>query len=65
MLRHEELLFEPGSPESIANLIIGLVTDGSKYAKARVLCESRRDYFDFDWPAEWEKSLIEIEKKCK
>lgn len=57
MLRHEELLFEAGSSESIAEKIITLVSDDSAYRKARVLCESRRDYFDFDWATEWEKSL--------
>jgi glycosyltransferase involved in cell wall biosynthesis len=63
MLRHDELLFEAGSSESIAEKIIALVSDDSAYRKARELCESRRDYFDFDWAAEWEKCLASIEIK--
>lgn len=57
MLEHEELLFPPGSVDAIAERIRLLVTDSAAYRHARELCLARRAYFEFDWPAEWERIL--------
>lgn len=60
MLGDETLLFAPANVEALADKIILLNRDPDTYAKARNICHRRRDYFDFDWAAEWEKVMSEI-----
>lgn len=61
MLSRGELLFEPANAEAIAQKIIALCRDDSEYRRVRDLCAARREYFDFDWAAEWEKILVRSE----
>lgn len=55
MLASDDLLFEPASAAAIAKKLIVLHSDAESYKNIREFCVERRPYFDFDWPAEWEK----------
>ncbi|TVQ97061.1 MAG: glycosyltransferase family 1 protein [Spirochaetaceae bacterium] len=60
MLEHHELLFPPADASAIAGRIRLLATDPAAYRRARDLCGRRRSYFEFDWPAEWERVMREM-----
>ena len=57
ILHHDELLFEPGSPEAIYRRVKELYSDQDSYRRARDLCLHRRQALCFDWAAEWERAM--------
>lgn len=57
MLNSPDLLFPVQNPAAIADLIERLYRDNSFYLRARNICADRRDFFHFDWAAEWEKHM--------
>lgn len=64
MLNSPELLFPVQNPSAIADLVERLYRDDSFYLRARGLCSDRRDYFHFDWAAEWEKNMRAMVRKA-
>jgi glycosyltransferase involved in cell wall biosynthesis len=57
ILRHEDLLFEPGNPAAIAEKIHKYAADPEEYARIRRLCAERKKDFQFDWIGEFEKIM--------
>ena len=57
MLGDAGLLFNPADADGIAQLLIELYSSTDRYLQVRDLCHSRRAYFDFDWPGEWERVM--------
>lgn len=50
ILENEELLFDTGSPEDIANRIDFLYNNPEEYQKVKTLCRKRAEVHDFSWP---------------
>ncbi|MEL3904503.1 MAG: glycosyltransferase family 4 protein [Treponemataceae bacterium] len=53
MLAEPDLLFQNGSSESLAKKLEQCISDVDYYQHIRELCLSRRNFFEFDWIAEW------------
>jgi glycosyltransferase involved in cell wall biosynthesis len=60
ILGHDELLFDPGNPSSLAERLTALYDDPQRYRHARRLCSERRRRFEFDWVGRFETELQNI-----
>lgn len=57
LLQHEELMFEPGAVEEIADRIERCMTDGSFYGRLRELCSGRAEEHRFDWAGRFHEAM--------
>jgi glycosyltransferase involved in cell wall biosynthesis len=57
ILKYEELLFNVGRPDEIAEKIKKYVTNKESYIAIRKLCEERAKLFYFDWAEQFEKAM--------
>ncbi|MCL2186021.1 MAG: glycosyltransferase, partial [Treponema sp.] len=59
ILQHNELLFNIGSSEEIAEKIKNCIIDNDYYHKIRYLCAERSGQLYFNWAEMFEKAMIE------
>lgn len=60
ILKYNELLFETGNPESIADTIEKIASDKGYYKTVKTLCSDRLNIHDFSWGDEFEKVFYKI-----
>jgi glycosyltransferase involved in cell wall biosynthesis len=57
ILKYNELLFNLGCPDEIAEKIQKCIIDNNHYQKIRSLCAERSEVFRFDWAEQFEKTM--------
>jgi glycosyltransferase involved in cell wall biosynthesis len=57
LLKHDELLFEPGNIYEIADRIEKCIRDKEFYMQIRDFCRSRAEVFYFNWAERFENAM--------
>lgn len=60
ILKEDELLFEPGNPDDLANKLKKILTDVCYFKRLKNLCEVRKQAFIFNWGEKYLSAIREI-----